>query len=107
MGEYQEFQTPAWSECPTTNPEAENRKHKTARRATSELRSTDWLAVGAEATRLIVEGMLSEARRWEAFASANQLSQKLDYYRGRAAALDELRQVLKVLAPTANDQIQP
>lgn len=42
MGEYQEFQTPAWSE---TSPkrETDNREHKPERGATSELRSSEWV----------------------------------------------------------------
>ncbi len=87
-----------FKECPDCEYEAKTvAAPKTSQR--SEVGSNDLMGVGAEATRLIVEGMLSEALRWQAFASANQLSQKVDYYKGRADALDELRRFTKALAP--------
>lgn len=55
------------------------------------------IGVGAEATRLIVEGMLSEALRWKSFAAGNNLKEKEIYYKGRAEALDELRRFTKAL----------
>lgn len=65
-----------------------------------QVRSSEWLGVGAVGVIHIVNDMKREARQWKEFASANQLHQKQDYYRGKEDALAELLKVLKVLAPT-------